>query len=385
MKRIGLALLLGALLVSLSACSMFSKEKPGEPAKLVDFDASLKVKKIWSTNIGKGSSRKGLNLKPAYDNARVYASDYRGRVIAVDAENGNKIWEIETELPVSAGPAIAHDYLFLGTLEAEVYAYSNEDGSFRWNARVSSEVLAMPVLHDGIVIVRCLDGRVFGLDAETGNRVWVYDSSVPLLTLRGNSTPVVRAGVAYVGYDSGELIAIRVADGAIGWTTQIAAAEGRSELDRLVDIDGNIAMVATDIYIASYKNRMGAIASESGRLLWFKDIATASGIAVDRTHLAVSDALGHLWMLDRRNGAEDWKLEMLENRQLTLPAFYDTFVVVGDMEGYLHWFKVETGELVARNKVAKGGFASAPLVIGATMYVLANNGNLIAYRAGPAI
>ncbi|MCF6225010.1 MAG: outer membrane protein assembly factor BamB [Xanthomonadales bacterium] len=385
MKRIALTLLLTGLLISVSGCSWFSKAKPGEPAELVNFDASLKVKKIWSTNIGKGNSQKGLNLKPAYDNGRVYASDHRGRVIAVDAENGKKIWEIETELPVSAGPAIANDFLFLGTLEAEVYAYSNEDGSFRWNARVSSEVLAMPVLHDGIVIVRCLDGRVFGLDADTGDRVWVYDSSVPLLTIRGNSTPVVRAGVAYVGYDSGELIAIRVADGAVGWTTQIAAAEGRSELDRLVDIDGNIAMVATDIYVASYKNRMGALASESGRLLWFKDIGTSSGIAVDRTHLAVSDSLGHLWMLDRRNGAEDWKLEMLENRQLTLPAFYDSFVVVGDMEGYLHWFKVETGELVARNKVAKGGFASSPLVIGTTMYVFANNGDLIAYRAGPAI
>jgi len=385
MKRLVLVLLLAGLSVTVSGCSWFSKAKPGDPAELVDFDSSLKVKKIWSTNIGKGNSLKGLNLKPAYDNGRVYAADYRGKVVAVDADNGKKLWEIDTDLPVSAGPAIANDFMFLGTLEAEIYAYSNEDGILRWSASVSSEVLAMPVLHDGIVIVRCLDGRVFGLNAETGIRVWVYDTSVPLLTLRGNSTPAVRAGVAYVGYDGGELVAIRVADGAIGWTTQIAAAEGRTELDRLVDIDGKIAMVATDIYIASYKNRMGALASESGRLLWFKDIGTSSGIAVDRTHLAVSDASGYLWMLDRRNGAEDWKLEMLENRQLTLPVFYDQYVVVGDMEGYLHWFRVEDGSLVARNKVSKKGFASAPLVIGATMYVLANNGDLVAYRAGPAI
>ncbi len=385
MKRFALLLITVILSIAISGCSWFSKEKPGDPAELVDFKSSLKIKQIWSTNIGKGNSEEGLNLKPAYDNGRVFAVDYRGKVISVDADNGKKLWEIKTELPISAGPSIANDFLFLGTLEAEVHAFSNEDGSKRWSSKVSSEVLAMPVLHDGIVIVRCIDGRVFGLNADTGVRVWVYDTSVPLLTLRGNSTPTVRAGVAYVGNDGGEIVAIRVSDGAVGWNTQVAASEGRSELDRIADIDGNIAMVATDIYVASYKNRLGALASESGRLLWFKDIGTSSGISVDRTHLAVSDSVGNLWMLDRRNGSTDWKQDILENRELTLPVFYDNYVTVGDMDGYLHWFNIDDGELAARIRVSRKGFASSPLVIGTTMYVLANNGDLKAYRAGPAI
>ncbi len=385
MKRVVLLVLCGALLIGLSGCSWFKKEKPDDPSKLVDFDSILDVKKIWSTNIGKGNSKQGINLVPAYDSGRVYAADYRGNVIAVDADSGKQLWRIETELPVSAGPSVAHDFLFIGTLEGEVYAYSNEDGSLRWQARVSSEVLALPVLHDGIVVVRSIDGRVFGFNAENGSRVWVYDTSVPLLTLRGNSTPAVRAGVAYIGYDNGDLIAIRVSDGAIGWQVKIAEPEGRSELERLVDIDGSMVMVASDIYVSSYKNRMGALASESGRLLWFKDVGTVTGLAVDRTNLALSDIEGNLWVLDRRNGATEWKQDILLNRGLTKPAFYDSYVVVGDMEGYLHWFLTADGTLVARNRVDNDGFASAPMVIGTTIYVLANNGDLVAYRAGPAI
>jgi len=385
MKKAFQLILISILLLSLSGCSWFGKEKPDDPAKLVDFDTSLEVKKIWSTNIGKGNSAQGINLVPAYDNGRVYAADYRGNIIAVDAENGDQLWRLETELPVSAGPSVANDFLFIGTLEGEVYAYSNIDGSLRWSARLSSEVLSLPVLHDGIVIVRSIDGRVFGFNADTGSRVWVYDTTVPLLTLRGNSTPAVRAGVAYVGYDSGNLVALRVSDGAVGWQVSIAEPEGRTELERLVDIDGDMVMVASDIYVASYKNRLGALASESGRLLWFKDVGTATGLVVDRTNLALSDSEDNLWVLDRRNGATEWKQDILLNRGLTRPAFYDNYVVVGDQEGYLHWFRTADGTLVARNKVDNEGFASAPMVIGNTLYVLANNGDLVAFRAGPSI
>ncbi len=385
MKRGLLFICCSIVLIGLSGCSWFKKEKLGDPAKLVDFDSSLVVKKVWSTNIGKGNSKQGLNLAPAYDSGRVYAADYRGNIIAVDAESGKKLWQVESELPLSSGPSVANDFLFIGTLEGEIYAYSNEDGSLRWKARLSSEVLALPVLHNGIVVARSIDGRVFGFNAETGARVWVYDTSVPLLSLRGNSTPAVRAGVAYIGYDGGDLVSIRVSDGSVGWQVQVAESEGRTELERLVDIDGNMAMVASDIYVASYKNRMGAVASESGRLLWFKDVGTTSGLVVDRTNLALSDAEGNLWVLDRRNGATEWKQDILLNRGLTRPAFYDNYVIVGDQDGYLHWFQVADGTLVARNRVDNDGFAAAPMVIGNTVYVLANNGDLVAYRAGPAI
>jgi outer membrane protein assembly factor BamB len=250
---------------------------------------------------------------------------------------------------------------------------------------MSSEILAAPVEADGIVVTRSIDGRVFGLNAENGRRLWVYDRSVPLLTLRGNATPLVRAGLVYLGYDSGEVVALRLEDGSLVWEQPVATSEGRSELDRLADIDGEMMFVASDLLVSSYKGRLTSLAADSGRLLWFKDVASHSGVTVSRIHLAASDRDGHVWLLDRRNGATLWRQDKLENRSLTRPAIYGNFVVVGDYDGYLHWIDIDSGEFAAREKVGGKGFTGAPLVVGDTLYVYTRKGELAAYRAGAAL
>jgi outer membrane protein assembly factor BamB len=376
------------LLLSLSACSWFGDDDEidlSAPAELVEFKQTLNVKKAWQVNIGAGNSKQGINLVPAIEGDTIFAVDYKGRVLSVDALSGRTKWRTETELDVSSGPSVKENMLLIGTLDGTVHAFRAADGSPMWQAAVSSEVLALPVLEDGVVVVRCLDGRVFGLDADNGSRLWVYDRSVPLLSLRGNGTPLGRAGIVYVGYDGGYVVALRAADGRVVWEQPVVAAEGRTELERLVDIDGRMAVVATDLYVSSFKGRVASLAVESGRLLWFKDIGSATGVVVNRTRLAVSDRDGNLWLLDRRNGSTLWKQDILLRRGLTTPAIYDRYAVVGDFEGYLHWFDAEDGTLVARTKVSKKGFASAPFSVGTTLYVLTNNGDLTAYRAGAAI
>ena len=139
------------------------------------------------------------------------------------------------------------------------------------------------------MVVRCIDGRVFGLDPVSGRRVWVYDHSVPLLTLRGNADVLVRAGIAFVGYDDGSVVSLRVADGSMVWNQTIVSPEGRTELERLADIGTQMVIVASDLIVSSYKNRVVSLAADSGRLLWFKEISSATGVVVDRTNLAVSD------------------------------------------------------------------------------------------------
>ena len=146
-----------------------------------------------------------------------------------------------------------------------------------------------------------------------------------------------------------------------------------------------MVIVASDLIVSSYKNRLVSLAADSGRLLWFKDVASASGVVVDRTRLAVSDRSDDLWLLDRRNGSTVWKIDRLTNRELTRPAFYGNYVVVGDVEGYLHWIDADIGAFVARVRAGKDGFVGAPVSVGTTLYVLTAKGDLVAYRAGAAI
>lgn len=386
MKRILAALALA--LITLQGCSWIKSwgdPEPGDPAPLVEFEPSLEVRKVWSTSVGDGMGKQGLTMAPRYSSGQLFTADYKGRLVVVDAETGAKTMELKTKQAFSGGPGLDERNIYMGTVDGRVIAYERASGAELWNAQVSSEVLSPPASIDGIVVVRCIDGRVFGLDAANGRRMWVFDHSVPLLTLRGNADLLVRAGVAFIGYDDGSVVSLRIADGSVMWSQTIVSQEGRTELDRLADIGQQMVIVASDLIVSSYKSRVVSLAADSGRLLWFKDIASATGVQVDRTKLALSEKGGELWMLDRRNGSTVWKLDQLSNRDLTRPAFYGNYVVVGDLDGYLHWIGSDIGSFVARTRAGKKGFAAAPLTVGTTMYVLTTGGKLVAYRAGAAI
>ncbi len=382
-------LLVAGLALTLTACGTikgwFSGEpEPGDPAELVEFQASADTDKVWSRDVGKGTDKRMQQLRPAYRAGTFWVADHKGRLSSVDAASGKVNWELKTDLPFSGGPGLSDSLVIMGTENAEIHAFQADTGTPLWIARVSSEVLAAPAVGDGIVVVRSIDGRVFGLDENNGRRLWVYDRSVPLLTLRGNANPVIRAGIAYLGYDGGEVVALRLEDGALLWEEAVATREGRTELDRLADVDGEMVFVASDLLVSSYKNRLSSMAADSGRLLWFKDIPSSTGVTVARTNLAVSDREGNVWLLDRRNGSTLWKQDALTNRGLTRPVFVGDYVVVGDAEGYLHWINLDDGNFAARTKVGGDGFTGAPVVVGNTLYVYTKKGDLIAIQATSA-
>lgn len=378
-----------AALLLLNGCSWIKSwgdsDDPDDPVDLVEFEPTLNVGKVWSTKVGDGLDKAGRQLRPVYSSGSLYAADHKGLLMAMDANSGNKLWEIKTKLPFTGGPGISDNLLLMGTQDGEVFAFDATTGTQRWSATVTSEVLAAPAVADGIVVVRCIDGRVFGLDADTGQRVWIYDHNVPLLTLRGNAPLLLRAGVVFVGYDGGQVVALKQNDGTLMWEQTLVTTEGRTELERLSDIDGQLVFIASDLLVSSYKNRLASLAADSGRLLWFKDVSSATGVSVDRVNLTLSDKDGNVWLLDRRNGAESWKHDQLLRRGLTRPVFYGSFIVVGDQDGYLHWINIDDGEFAAREKVGGKGFSGPPLVVGNTLYVMTQKGELTAFRAGAAL
>ena len=383
-------LIVMAIILSLQDCSWIKgwgdKDlEPGDPLPLRPFTPTLATQKNWSAKIGDGIGRQLTQLQPAYSNGTIYAADYKGLLVALDAESGNRQWEVKTGLPFSGGPGVQGSNIYVGTEDGEVHKFSASHGGSGWVAQVSSEVLAAPLAEDGIVVVRSIDGRVFGLDEDTGKRRWIYDHSVPLLSLRGNSRPLIRAGIVYIGYDGGQVVALRLDDGSLIWEQAVVSSEGRTELERLADIDGQLVYVASDLLVSSYKNRLASLAADSGRLLWFKDIASATGVTVERINLAISDREDNVWLLDRRSGSTIWKQDLLINRALTRPAIIGNFVVVGDLEGYLHWINISDGNFAARIDAGGKGFVSAPLVVGNTLYVLTRGGVLSAYSAGGAL
>lgn len=378
--RVGL---LVALAVLLGGCGMFGKKDPErDPTELTDINERLRVSKLWSTSTGSGLGKSAPGLKPFHIDGQIWTADHKGRVMAVDAASGDRLRRFDLDMELSAGPAVVGQRVLLGTMNGQILVLDRDTGAIDWRAQLSSEILAAPLQRDGVIVVRCIDGRVFGLNADTGFREWVYDRSVPLLTLRGNSEPVIRGGQVFVGHDDGTLTALNLADGQLLWEQRIGTPEGRTQLDRLADIDGHMEIVGLDIYSVSERDRMASVALDSGRLLWVKEVGSNSGLTVARTQMVLSDSEDRVWMLDRRSGSTDWTNEQLLRRGLSRPVLQGGFVAVADQEGYLHWLDADTGEFVARERASKDAPASAPLVVGNILFLLDVDGKLSAWRVG---
>jgi len=377
-----LSLLLAVVL--LPGCSTVSGILGGEdnaepPAKLEKFDPEITLKKVWSTRAGSGYDGQFVHLIPAVKGPYVVVADRKGRVTALSAESGKRLWETRTGKLISAGPGIGEELVLVGTSDAGVVALNLQDGSILWEARVTSEVLSVPQVDLGVVVVQTADGNVTGLNAADGSKLWIYDRTVPTLSLRGTSTPAVEQGIVLAGFASGKLAAISSEKGYVAWETSVAIPKGRSELERMVDVDADPVIVGTAVYVVSYQGRIAVIDIQNGNLGWTRDMSSFAGLGVDFAQVYVTDADSYVWALARDSGGSVWKQDKLLNRVVTAPEPYGNYVAVGDYEGYLHLLSRYDGHFAARVRVDSDGIRARPVTVGDLLYVYGNGGTIAAY------
>ncbi|WP_455233974.1 outer membrane protein assembly factor BamB [Thiogranum longum] len=379
MIRIVVSALLAVAL--LGGCAMFGDDDNSEPpAKLESFEQKVRLRSVWSRDTGDGTDEQLVRLVPTVVGDRVYVADRNGSVRAYQLENGKELWRAKTRVAVSAGPGVGDGVVLVGSSEAELVALDADTGEERWRTLVSSEVLSVPQVYSGVVIVQSVDGNIAGLDLDSGDRLWLHDGSVPVLTLRGTSTPLVGEGFVLAGFASGKMIALEVETGREVWDNVIAVPQGRSELQRIVDIDADPLVSEGVLYVTSYQGRLAAIGLENGRLLWDRDMSSYAGLAVDRQQIFVSDADSEVWALDRSSGASLWKQNAFRRRSLTAPAVVDEYVAAGDFEGYLHLISRFDGSLAGRQRVDSKGIQAKPIVLGDRILVLGSGGKLVLYQ-----
>lgn len=371
------AALLALTLLAVGCSSNSKKELP--PAELTDFKEEVRLEKQWSRSVGDGQGDLYELLQPAVDGSSIYAASAEGRVMAMQRENGDVIWKQDLDLPVSGGVGVGGGLVLVGTLKGDVIALNAANGEQKWRTRVPSEVLAAPVTDGDVVIVQTQDDKLIALDASTGNQRWVYENTVPVLTLRGTGAPIIAGRMAIAGLASGKVVAVDVQRGLPIWETRVAVPQGRSELDRVVDIDGGLTLVDNVIYVASYQGRAAALDLASGRVIWQREASSYAGVAEGIGSVYVSDASGTVEALDGRSSSSLWSNDALARRQLSAPAVFSSNVVVGDLEGYIHLLSQVDGRFVGREKVDGDGVRVRPLVVDRWMYVYGNSGKLVAY------
>jgi outer membrane protein assembly factor BamB len=372
--------LVALVAIALVAAGCSKEKEVAPPAELVDFKPLLQTTQVWNVDARGGDDVLRLGLRPAVADSRVYVAGHDGDVQALELESGRELWHVETELPLSGGPSAGEGLVVAGTSDGDIVALAQDTGAERWRTAVGGEVLAAPVLAGGIVVVRTVDGRLRGLRVADGKEAWVHEQLVPRLTLRGNGAPVVSGDMVVAGFDNGKVSAITLATGELLWSTTVAPSHGRTEIERLVDIDSPVQVTGQDVYVVGYQGRVAMLALDSGQIWWGRDLSSNRGLTTDDSYLYVTLADSTVVALRRRDGTEIWRQSQLLNRSVTGPALVGEALVVGDYDGYVHWIDAVTGDLLAREK-SSGRITNTPVAAGDLLLFQTDSGEVEAWRA----
>lgn len=395
------SLLLGSavfLLLGTTGCSWFGgddEEDNTEPFPLVSFKKEVELSKLWEVKIGKGAEDKFINLIPTIIGSRIFAASVDGRVVALNVATGRKIWETRidrlyskedkallfsgkgVDKLLSSGVGGGEDVVVIGTTVGEIIALNQSDGSFAWRAPTSSEVLAPPQVNDELVVTQSIDGKIAAYDVLDGTKRWTFSISVPILTLRGTSTPLLTNDFVLCGFANGRVALLDLEQGLPRWEQRVAVPQGKSELERLVDIDGNLILSGTTLFVVSYQGNLVSIDTSNGRMNWQREASSYAGLGKGFGNIYIAHADSRISAVGALNNRDVWNLDALTNREISTPVILGSHVAVADYAGYIHLIAQSDGRFTGRRKVDGKGL-STPLAHDGRLYVQGNSGRLTA-------
>jgi outer membrane protein assembly factor BamB len=365
----------------LAACDNDKEIDP--PAELVDVQSELAIDKRWSTSLGGDSEHLRLALKPFILGDRVFSASYDGDVVALSSKQGKRLWRTDTKAKLSAGPVANEDTVLVGTSDGEVIALEAATGKQRWRKQMSSEVLAAPLITTDAAVIRTVDGGLHEVALADGASRWNYTDTVPRLSLRGNAAPVLAGDAVIAGFDNGKVVSLDLRTGDVLWDTLVNAPHGRTELERLADIDAAAQIVGDDVFVVGFQGRMAMLARESGQIWWARDASSYRGFTMDDEFLYLTNSDSIVMAMRKRDGNVEWEQPALRRRSLTAPTLDGDALVVGDFEGYLHWLDRKTGKIIARTKSGGDRITNAPVTTPELLYVQTDDGKLVALKTQP--
>jgi outer membrane protein assembly factor BamB len=386
LRNLGALLAMGLLTacagVNLNPLEWFGDDEVNPPKELVEIAEEVRLRRLWSVNVGNGQGDNYTRIIPAVDQGVVYAASENGTVVAVDLSSGDVIWRERLEdVTLTGGVGAGGGLVAVGTRDAEVVALDQQDGSVRWITPVTSEVVAAPTTNGDIVVVQTVDDKVAGLEASNGERRWIYESTQPALTLRGTSRPVITsAGSVIAGFSNGTLVSVSASDGVWRWEERIAVPEGRYDIERVIDVDGDLLVDGSRILASSYQGNLMALDILTGRIVWgLEGTSSYHGLARGFGNLYYSD--DESLVVAIRDNSEDvvWRNEDLQFRQITAPTAITNYVAVADFEGYLHLLSQIDGRIVGRVRVDSDGVRSNLINSNGRLIAYGNSGTLAAY------
>ena len=323
---------------------------PDEPKVLSSFSNQKTITISWKKSF-KGENKMG-NFQPDFSSQNLFFSDITGNVVSINSETGIENWSSKLNF-LASGTAAGFGIVIVSDIEGNVIALNQNDGSQLWTSNVKGEVLTKAAIDAKIVVVKTGSGGLIGLEKETGNIQWSYRSKLPLLTVRGNSSPVIVEDRIYASFDNGRLAVFEIDSGFPVWDGAISYVSGVSELENLIDSDSDPLVDGGLVYTTNYQGNLNIFDVAQKRSVWSYETSSFYSPIITRGMLMVIEADSQIKSFSLKTLEESWINDDYLNRSLSNAVTYKGNIVTGDYEGYLHIIDPLNGKTIGRKKISR--------------------------------
>ena len=365
---------LTVLTLALAGCASSGKVEEVKPNPLPKLMQAKTLTPVFSQSVSSTSTADPLRLRLDADNGVVFALDPKGIVTAYQGKQ--KLWQKEvSKAGLSSGVEAADGHVIVGNAKGQLFALDQATGEQKWTAQLTGALLAPSLIQAGRVISVSNDGTVFAHDLATGQQVWTYNLPNVQLSLRGNAAPVpVDARTVLISSANAYVYALDVITGVPRMQRRVAVSDGRSDIQRLNDVDGDPVVAGQYLITTSYQGQVTMTDLASQQVVWSEDSSSTQRPEVVGNGVFVAQTDGKLVAYEISTGQKLWENDSLLNRQLSNPVMLGQDLIVGDLDGVLHMLNPATGELIGRAKTS--GEVRTLRVIDDQLYVATRKGAL---------
>ncbi|QCE33903.1 dehydrogenase [Acetobacteraceae bacterium] len=370
------------------------------------------VHPLWSMSIGSGdssynliytalsvvttfpNSRGAIASPPVIGGGRLFTSDAQGNVRAWSWPKRHFLWSFQPALNthssnIGGGIAVDGDIVYVVDGVTKVWALYAATGKIKWSSEAGTPGRSAPVVSDGKLAFTTIDERLFVLDSETGKLLWTYRGSPASTVIFGASTPAISGDTMIAGFNSGDLIALRINSGEIIWSDSLGGSNGRGAALDFACIRGSPIIVGGTVYASSMSQVTVAMDIRSGRRLWEREASSQNPLCICGDWIFVLSLDQQLACLDRFNGKVQWVTQLQrfsnEKHQKGAIEWVGPIMVDGRLICFSTYARAgmivvhaDTGRIEKKRRMPNGSSVQ-PIVCNGKILVITHNGDLRAY------
>lgn len=366
---------LTVLTLALAGCAGKTNKVPEvKPNPLPKLTQAKTLIPVFSTSVASTDAADPLRLRLDADSDVIFAIDPKGEVSAFKGKQ--RLWQKKVSKDnLSSGVEAAEGLVVVGNQKGQLFALDQQTGEQKWTAQLTGALLAPSLIHAGRVISVSNDGTVYAHEIATGAQVWTYNLPNVQFSLRGMAAPVaLDARNVLIASSNAYIYALDALSGVPKLQRRVAVSDGRSDIQRLVDIDGEPVVAGQFVVTTSYQGQVTVLDLASQQVVWSEDASSIQRPEVVGNGVFVAQTDGKIKAFEITSGQPLWENDQLLNRKLSNPVMLGTDLVVGDLDGVLHLIDPRTGQITGRSKTS--GEVRSLRVIDNQLYVSTRKGAL---------